>query len=47
MCLAKALEHEIDHLNGRLYIDHVESPDRLRKVEHPVTPGRGTTEPGR
>lgn len=31
--LAQALEHEIDHLNGVLYIDHLESPDRLWKVE--------------
>ena len=30
--LAQALEHEIDHLNGVLYSDHVESPDRLQKV---------------
>ncbi len=31
--LAQALEHEIDHLNGRLYLDHVESPEKLRRVE--------------
>jgi len=31
--LAEALEHEIDHLNGILYIDHLESPDKLEKVE--------------
>lgn len=31
--LAEALEHEIDHLNGVLYIDHLESPDKLEKVE--------------
>ena len=30
--LAQALEHEIDHLNGILYIDHIESPDKLREV---------------
>jgi len=30
--LAQALEHETDHLNGILYIDHVESPDKLWKV---------------
>jgi peptide deformylase len=30
--LAQALEHEIDHLNGILYIDHIESPDKLYKV---------------
>lgn len=31
--LAQALEHEIDHLNGVLYIDHLESRDQLRKIE--------------
>ena len=30
--LAQALEHEIDHLNGILYIDRVE-PDTLQKLE--------------
>jgi len=30
--LAHALEHELDHLNGILYIDHVESPDKLWKL---------------
>jgi peptide deformylase len=30
--LAQALEHEIDHINGMLYIDHLESLDELRKV---------------
>jgi peptide deformylase len=31
--LAQALEHEIDHTNGILYIDHLESIDKLRKIE--------------
>ena len=31
--LAQALEHEIDHLNGMLYIDHLESMDKLQKIE--------------
>jgi peptide deformylase len=31
--LAQALEHELDHLNGRLYIDYMESMDELRKIE--------------
>ncbi len=31
--LAQVLEHEIDHLNGLLYIDHLESMDKLRKIE--------------
>ncbi len=31
--LAQAVEHEIDHLNGVLYIDYLESEDKLHKVE--------------
>jgi len=31
--LAQALEHEIDHVNGILYIDHLPSLDTLEKVE--------------
>jgi peptide deformylase len=31
--LAQALEHEIDHINGILYIDHLGSPEKLRKIE--------------
>ncbi len=31
--LAQALEHEIDHINGVLYIDRLESIDDLRKIE--------------
>ena len=27
--LAQALEHEIDHINGRVYIDHVAEPELL------------------
>jgi len=30
--LAEALEHEIDHLNGTVYVDHVEEPDKLFEV---------------
>jgi peptide deformylase len=30
--LAQALEHEIDHLNGVLYIDHLDNPADLRKI---------------
>ncbi len=36
--LAQALEHEIDHLNGVLYIDHLESIDKLRRIEVEETP---------
>lgn len=31
--MAEALEHEIDHLNGTLYIDHLESQDKLHRIE--------------
>jgi len=31
--LAQALEHEIDHLNGKLYIDHPEVRETLHKVQ--------------
>jgi peptide deformylase len=31
--LAQALEQEIEHLDGILYIDHLESPEKLYKVE--------------
>ena len=36
--MAQALEHELDHLNGVLYIDHLESQDKLHKAE-PETQG--------
>ena len=31
--LARAFQHEIDHLDGILFIDRVESPDKLRRLE--------------
>jgi peptide deformylase len=31
--LAEALEHELDHINGVLYIDHLESMDQLVKMD--------------
>lgn len=31
--LAQALEHEIDHLDGRLYTDLVESPESLWEID--------------
>ncbi len=31
--LAQALEHELDHLNGVLYLDYLESPDKLYEIE--------------
>ena len=30
--LSQALEHEIDHLNGTLYVDHLESMEQLKKI---------------
>lgn len=33
--LAQALEHEIDHLDGVLYIDHLTAPDKLWKIPPP------------
>lgn len=31
--LAQAFQHELDHLNGILYLDHLESPDKLWHIE--------------
>ena len=31
--LARALQHEIDHLDGILYVDRLENPESLRKVQ--------------
>ena len=33
--LAQALEHEIDHLDGVLYVDRLSSPDKLWKLPPP------------
>ena len=38
--MAEALEHELDHLNGILYIDHLESQDKLHKIEPETGEGR-------
>ena len=35
--LAQALEHETDHLDGILYIDRIESDDKLYKIEEQTT----------
>ncbi|MFH1475174.1 MAG: peptide deformylase [Chloroflexota bacterium] len=32
--LGRALQHELDHLQGRLYIDYLASPDELIPVGH-------------
>jgi peptide deformylase len=31
--LARVFQHEIDHLHGNLYIDHIEDPDQIWEVE--------------
>ena len=37
--LAQAVEHELDHLNGILFLDHLESHERLWKAgEEPAAP---------
>ena len=38
--MAEALEHELDHLNGILYVDHLESQDKLHKIEPETGDGR-------
>ena len=42
--LAQVLEHEIDHLDGTLYVDYIESPEKLERVvptpNEPNTPPR-------
>ncbi|MCX7911860.1 MAG: peptide deformylase [Dehalococcoidales bacterium] len=42
--LSQALEHEIDHLNGVLFIDHIRDPQALRRVQAEDTGGVETTE---
>ena len=42
--LAQALEHEIDHLNGILYIDRLVSPDDLWKIPPVSEDGEGQEE---
>jgi len=38
--VAQALQHEIDHLDGVLYVEHLESPDHLYQDE-PAPEGEG------
>jgi peptide deformylase len=45
--LAQALEHEFDHINGVLYIDHLESLDQLMKIEPEREEESGLSEPAR
>src|SRR4030042_6083803 len=32
--LAQVLQHEIDHINGIVYVDRLEEKDKLQKIEH-------------
>ncbi|HLW03152.1 MAG TPA: peptide deformylase [Ktedonobacterales bacterium] len=48
---ARILQHEIDHLDGILYLDHLQRPEDLRRVEEdeevsevtPESPSKATT----
>lgn len=42
--LARVFQHEIDHLDGILFIDRVTSPDKIRKIEPTEKPERETME---
>jgi peptide deformylase len=37
--LAEALQHEVDHINGILYFDHLPSTDQLRRLKPPEEGG--------
>jgi peptide deformylase len=39
LLLAQAIEHEVDHLNGVLFLDHLVAHEQLRKVESPPRAG--------
>ena len=39
--LAQVLEHEVDHLNGILYVDHLAEHEELRPVPPPPPDGEG------
>lgn len=39
--LAQAFQHEFDHLNGILYLDRLESPDKLFVVQQAETEAEG------
>jgi peptide deformylase len=43
--LAQALEHEIDHLNGTLYFEHLKNMAELQKVQPKETSGTDGTPP--
>jgi peptide deformylase len=33
--LARVFQHEIDHLNGMVFIDRIDSPDKIRRIVRP------------
>ena len=43
--MAQALEHEIDHLDGVLYVDRLTSPDKLWKLPPPEEEETSASEP--
>ncbi len=43
--LAEVLEHEIDHINGVLYIDYLESMDQLVRLEDDAGDGEPSENP--
>jgi len=43
--LARVFQHEIDHLDGILFIDRVESPDKLWRVVPPEEEGQAEAQP--
>jgi len=43
--LARAFQHETDHLDGILYIDRVESPDKIRRIVPPEEEEAGAKPP--
>ena len=42
--LARVFQHETDHINGILYIDRVESPDKIRRIVPPEETEQGAIE---
>jgi len=43
--LAQAFQHELDHLNGVLYLDRLESPDKLWRIEDVLQEEHGEESP--
>ncbi len=43
--LARIFQHEIDHLNGVLFIDHIKEPEKLRRLEQDPETGEWVEKP--